>query len=116
MHVYESLLIFLNNAIEKQLCRIYNTKFVGLLMLLSFCRIAVYKAIYPSVGTLADVIAAVDHVSVTSVFKLTRFFKHLRLFKNLTIISQLNRKKGRRNVTVYTLMVIYCVLHIQIYN
>lgn len=35
-----------------------------------FCRIAVYKAIFPSVGTLADVIAAIDQVSVTSVLKL----------------------------------------------
>lgn len=31
-----------------------------------FCRIAVYKAIYPSVGTLADVIAAIDQVSADS--------------------------------------------------
>lgn len=30
-------------------------------------RIAVYKAIYPSVATLADVIAAIDHVSFASV-------------------------------------------------
>ena len=28
-----------------------------------FYRIAVYKAIYPSVGTMADVIAAIDQVS-----------------------------------------------------
>jgi len=36
-------------------------------MMLVFCRIAVYKAVYPSVGTLADVIAAIDHVSFSSV-------------------------------------------------
>lgn len=30
------------------------------------CRIAVYKAIYPTVGVLADVIAAIDQVSLAS--------------------------------------------------
>lgn len=28
-------------------------------------RIAVYKAIYPSIGTLSDVLAAIDQVSIT---------------------------------------------------
>lgn len=38
-----------------------------------FFRIAVYKAVYPTVGTIADVIAAIDHVSFT--------FKYLKLMK-----------------------------------
>lgn len=37
-----------------------------------FCRIAVYKAIYPTASTLADVIVAIDVVSVTSVLDLIR--------------------------------------------
>lgn len=31
-------------------------------MYINFCRIAVYKAIYPSGGTLADVVSAIDKV------------------------------------------------------
>jgi len=43
-----------------------------------FCRIAVYKAIFPSVGTLADVIAAIDQVSVTSILKLIKSSQIIR--------------------------------------
>nr|XP_016436103.1 PREDICTED: subtilisin-like protease SBT2.4 [Nicotiana tabacum] len=34
-------------------------------------RIAVYKAIYPSIGTLSDVLAAIDQVSITCTFHLS---------------------------------------------
>lgn len=33
-------------------------------------RIAVYKAVYPTVGTLTDVVAAMDQVSFDNVFQL----------------------------------------------
>lgn len=46
-------------------------------MLLSFCRIAVYKAVYPTAGTEADVIAAIDQVSDTVYLKPIRSIMQL---------------------------------------
>lgn len=68
-----------------------NEIFVQLKML-SFWRIAVYKAIYPSGGTMADAVAAIEQVSVDSVLKLIRCIKQLKLQqkKNINWTSKEN--------------------------